>query len=248
MEFIRPITATHCPPDDELLRYWSLTLEDLRFVSNSSTLPSLRVWLGLQLCFLRIHGALARHEHEFPPKSVPWMNRQFSVGANSDLEPPHRPATWATQREYLLTYTGWVDFDPNHPIFSDFIESHVLSGKSRSEISANLPAFLQSTKIIPPSSQAELYRHLGSAIEQVSSRLEKQAFSLLPKTLLDQIEQILSGNFIGYPDFFNELRATPPFPSRKQFYQLISLETSLFHIKAMPACQSCGNRRRRKNC
>ncbi len=130
MEFIQPITATDCPPDDELLRYWSLTLDDLRFVSNASTLPSLRVWLGLQLCFLRIHGTLARHAHEFPPKTIP-------------------------------------------------------------------------------------------------SRLEKQAFSLLPSNLLVQLEQILSGKFAGYPDLFNELRATPPFPSRKQFYQLVSLEKSL---------------------
>ena len=224
MEIIQPITATHSPPDDDLLRHWSLTIDDLRFVSSASTLPSLRVWLGLQLCFLRKHGLLARHEPDFPPKSIPWMNRQFSVPPHADLEPPQRPATWASQREALLSYTCWVDFDVENPKFIGFVSEIVQSGKSRSEILAAVPAFLQSAKIVPPGSRSELERHLGSLIEKVSADFEKRVFALLPKTLLSQLGQMTVGKFPEYPDLFNDLRSLAPFPSRNQFYRLVNLE------------------------
>jgi hypothetical protein len=189
------LTDSLAPPTDELLRHWSLTIEDLRFVSSISTLPNLRVWVGLQICFLKKKGALARYPSDFPADAIPWMNRQFSISPLSHLQPPHRPATWTQQREALITYLGWREFEACEQDILDFIHAHVLNGKSRTEIINDLPKFLHRSRIVKPASQAELERHAGHLIERSTLDLEILISRSLGAELCTQLETMVFPGF-----------------------------------------------------
>jgi hypothetical protein len=58
------------PPNDEMLFHWTLSLEDMHFVTKLSSSLGFRVWIGLQMCFLRRNGTFARSDKEFPAPSM----------------------------------------------------------------------------------------------------------------------------------------------------------------------------------
>ena len=161
------------PPNDELLFHWTLSVDDLRFIIKLSHSSGFRVWLGLQMCYLRRFGIFARNDNEFPATSLSWMNRQFKVHPLATLESPKRDATWSQQRQGLLTYLGWNDFEPENPDVKEFIKGLVQKGKAKSEIVADVPGFLKSIKIVCPQSKIELERYIRSEIEDVSDFLNE---------------------------------------------------------------------------
>ena len=131
------------PPNDEMLFHWTLSIDDMRFVTKLSSSVEFRVWIGLQMCFLRRRGTFARTDSEFPATSLSWMNRQFKVHPLTGVESPKRNATWSQHRQSLLNYLGWVDFESENAQVKNFIKSLVLKGKAKSEIVADVPAFLK---------------------------------------------------------------------------------------------------------
>jgi hypothetical protein len=218
-----PTVKTDIPPDDELLFHWTLSVLDLGFVTKRSQNPQFRVWLGLQICFLRENGWFARCEADFPPQAISWMNRQFKLHALSPLQNPGRDATWSQQRSAILEYLEWVDFAPDNQRVKTFVENQVLLGKAKSEIIDQTPEFLRGNKIVMPA-KGELERSIRSEIEATSEALTDKVLKVLSDDTRSILDLLLNEQYEPYPTLFSKLQATASAPSREHFTEFVSIE------------------------
>ena len=214
------------PPNDEMLFHWTLSLEDMRFVTKLSSSLGFRVWIGLQMCCLRRNGTFARSDKEFPAPSISWMNRQFKIHPLSPVESPKRNATWSLHRQSLLIHLGWIDFDPEIQFLKDYIKSLVLKGKAKSEIVADVPAFLQASRIVSPQSKVELERCIRSEIEEASDGLNDSVARSLTEEVRNRLIEILNDEYQPYPKILSDLKKTAPAPSRENFRFLVKMESA----------------------
>lgn len=149
------------PSDDELVRDWTLSPEDLVEVRRCRGAVN-RHRFALQLCALRNFGRFVRNYESVPIRIVNHLGAQLGLPPVLLLEGAGRAATETDHAHRIRRHLGYGPFDDDAQArLRIWLEQHVVEGATSGDLLGMTRGVLRSWKIEAPA-QSTLKRLIGS--------------------------------------------------------------------------------------
>ena len=107
--------------EDEIIRDWSLTTDDKRFVGKFKT--QYRLWIYLQVCALRMFGQLLENLNALDSRIVGHACNTLNLPILDTVEIPSRNATRTEYKKQIfdhLSFTRFLMYIPTLPVNFQF--------------------------------------------------------------------------------------------------------------------------------
>ncbi len=150
--------------EDEIIRDWSLTTDDKRFVGKFKT--QYRLWIYLQVCALRMFGQLLENPNALDSRIVGHACNTMNLPILGTVEIPSRNATRTECKKQIFDHLSFTRFDKSKSLFNEWLKQKVSMGTIISDqLVPDTETFLVSQKIALPTLYY-LKREISSACSQ----------------------------------------------------------------------------------
>jgi len=103
--------------EDQLAIDWTLTEQDMDFVTSNSRGGNQHLKLAAQLCYLRRYGVFISSEDNVPLEAFSYLAKQFNLQLVNvpDFSKNTYSYTWEDKICHYLDYRKYSDVDPAEP-------------------------------------------------------------------------------------------------------------------------------------
>lgn len=195
--------------DQEIIRDWTLTTTDKALVEQLN--KASRIWMGVQLCAVRLYGRLLENPHELSSQVISYICRQLNLDPTIHIGKPTRKATYIEHRRLIFKHLQFSNFDSSaRKMLEAWIIRKIQEGQILTEQLYDQAAqFLVISKIALPSSK-ELKRLISSLCNKYQQELFKKLYQSSGEKLKSSIDQILTLTLGNSSTFFQKLKEYPP--------------------------------------
>ncbi|MBA8666544.1 DUF4158 domain-containing protein [Holosporaceae bacterium 'Namur'] len=225
--------------EDEIIRDWSLSLEDRLFVRNFSN--QYRLWVYLQICALRLFGQLLGNPNTLDARIIGYACKSLGLSIIGTVNTPSRDATRTEHKKLIFEYLSFQQFDKSKPIFHNWLKDKVNSGRMIGEqLVPEAEAFLINHKIALPTLYY-LKREINSICSQHQEILFNTVYKQLAPALIELIDSILEYNSSDNCSWFQKFKEYPGSASisllqdyLKRYKKLIEIRISEADLSKIP--------------
>lgn len=212
--------------EDEIIRDWTLSLDDEKFVSKFNA--NYRLLIYLQLCALRLFGQLIENPNTLSSQIIAYACRRLDLPLVATVSVPDRDATRTEQKRMLFEYLGFSKFSDSKKAFKSWIADRIAQGFITCEqLYHDAEVFLVQNKIALPTPYA-LKREINSLCHQHQEAIFNQVYHQLEEPLMQIIAALLEiseGESVSWFQRFKEYPGAATISSLKEYlnrYQVLS--------------------------
>lgn len=191
-----------------MVRDWTLSDVDRAVVSKYR--KSFRLFIGIQMCAVRLYGRFLNQVHDLSPHIVNYLGQQLGLPPSLAIEIPERKATYTEHRQSILKHLGFQKFDGKaQDKFNNWLEHQAHQGLLPTELFEQSEDYLLEQRILlpGPSVLERLIIHVCATVHQ---QLFESVFEQLPPELTEAIDQLLKVSEGEQRSYFHHLKAYPP--------------------------------------
>ena len=145
----KPVTLVQDFSDEEMVRDWTLSDEDLREVSRYRF--NSRLFIAVQLCAVRLYGRFLLEVNDLSPRIMSYLNSQLELPPTLTINTPERDATFSEQRKNILTYLGFSKYDDTAQAnLEKWLSKQAEQGFFPDELFIRAEQYLLNAKVIRP--------------------------------------------------------------------------------------------------
>lgn len=191
-----------------MVRDWTLSDVDRAVVSKYR--KSFRLFIGIQMCAVRLYGRFLNQVHDLSPHIVNYLGQQLGLPPSLAIEIPERKATYTEHRQSILKHLGFQKFDGKaQDKFNNWLEHQAHQGLLPTELFEQSEDYLLEQRILlpGPSVLERLIIHVCATVHQ---QLFESVFEQLSPELTEAIDQLLKVSEGEQRSYFHHLKAYPP--------------------------------------
>ncbi len=193
--------------EDEIIRDWSLNESDKKFISKFNT--NYRLWIYLQLCFLKLFGQLIDDPNRLDSKIIGYACKILGLSIVATVELPERDATRTEHKTQIFKYLEFSKFEESIDEFYDWLKSKVNNGSIICEkIYPDAELFLIKNKVLLPTPY-NLKREINSFCFQKQEELYCDIYKTLPNSFIKEADNILSLSDSNKISWFQKFKEYP---------------------------------------
>lgn len=194
--------------DEQLAHDWTLSEKEVIFIQRYR--KPFRLWLGIQLCSMRLYGRFLEHATDLSPRIINYITSQLALDPTLTITEPAREATYIEQRQAILTYLGFSRLSPkDRENLEIWLTEQAEKYSELSEFIANVERKLLADKKVLPPRQA-LHRLIKSVYIAAFQKNYEKLNQQLTESLKQQLDKILEIEIGVSTSFFNQLKDYPP--------------------------------------
>ncbi len=224
----KPLNLSDNFSDEEMVRDWTLSASDITEIKKYK--KSVRLYLAIQLCCIRMYGRFFQRINDLSIKIINYLNTQLGLPANLTVEVSTRKATTSMYHRNILSYLGFNKFDDDaQKQLENWILVKVKQGKLPDELFEEAQAYLLTSYTLLPG---------ASTIDKIITRIcsaqhvniFEKIYKKLPTQIIEQIEDILKLSEGQQRTFFFNLKQYPPSASISTLQNYLSKYNRLVEI------------------
>ncbi|MCF6777848.1 Tn3 family transposase [Thiotrichales bacterium 19X7-9] len=191
-----------------IIQYWTLSDKDKKEVLRYRT--DSRLFISIQLCFVRNNGKFLYNCNELPIEIINYLASQLDLPPTMEVKATERKATLTDQRRSILTYLKFKKFDKKiSDEFDQWIEDYARKGELPDTIMPKAQSYFLNRKIIAPGDTV-IERTLINVCNRIHQETFEAIFDNLSPDLLKNIDLALKSGGQDQNTYFNQLKAYPP--------------------------------------
>jgi hypothetical protein len=177
--------------DDEIVRDWSLSVEDVTEVMRARGAEH-RLRFAVQLCALRATGRFLSDYKQVPIEALGYLAQQLGLTPVLFLTAAERPATETAHAARIREYLGYREFDAEaEQRLRDRLQTAAMEGATPAQLLNLAKDLLRSGRIVQPA-QSTLERLGASVASTVIQDLYERVMARLPEGFRDAIDDLVS--------------------------------------------------------
>jgi len=177
--------------DDEVVRDWSLSAEDVAEVLRARGTEH-RLRFAVQLCALRAMGRFVSDYQQVPIEAVGYLAQQLGLMPVLFLSTAVRPATETAQAARIREYLGYREFDAEaEQRLRDRLQAAAMEGGTPSQLLGLAKDLLRSGRVVQPA-HSTMERLAASVAAHAIQDLYECVMAKLPEGFRDAIDDLVS--------------------------------------------------------
>lgn len=204
--------------EDEIMRDWSLSSQDLSFVKKFS--KQYQLWIYLQICSLKLQGQLLESPNLIDTRIIGHACQYLGLNIIGTVFSPTRNATRSEYKKLIFAHLNFRSFND---VKDEFCQWLVLKGQSGKLVPEKLipeaEAFLIVNKTALPT-QYHLRREIKSFCSQEQKRIFATIYRQLPRSLIlnvDELLEVIVDEDISWFQKFKEYPGSTTISSMKDY-------------------------------
>ncbi|MCH2218332.1 MAG: Tn3 family transposase [Flavobacteriales bacterium] len=192
--------------DEQIAQDWSLTPEDLQFISQFS--DKYQLWITIQLCGIRLSGRLLKNVNTIDGRIITHICKSANIPFRGTVQAPQRRATFAQHKKLIYEHLKFKKFDNCQEEFQNWLD--LQTGPEIFMLEQLLPsaeAYLQRNKIALPTTY-RLNRALRSFCGNAQEKLYQTIYSTLPHSFIKTVDELLTSTENG-EDWVDKFKQYP---------------------------------------
>lgn len=224
----KPLNLSDNFSDEEMVRDWTLSASDI--VEIKKYKKSVRLYIAIQLCCIRMYGRFFQRVNDLSIKIINYLNTQLGLPANLTVEISTRKATTSMYHRNILSHLGFNKFDDTaQKQLENWVLLKVKQGKLPDELFEEAQAYLLTNHTLLPGASTidKIITRICSA-EHVN--IFEKIYKKLPTQIIEQIEGVLKLPEGEQRTFFFNLKQYPPSASISTLQNYLSKYNRLVEI------------------
>lgn len=167
----RLLAGHHALPHREMVRYWLLSVEDVRRI-NERRREHNRLGYAVQLCLLRYPGWPLRTDEALPTNLLNYVGQQLGAGAAEFADYAKRDKTRQEHQLLIIKEYRFRQYGPTYaPLLRGHLENEALSTDSAFTLVESAMEWLRERRVILPALTT-----LESLVRAVRSKVERDVY------------------------------------------------------------------------
>jgi hypothetical protein len=183
-------TDTHKFSEEEIIRDWTLSQENLSLLSTLN--KQYRLWVAVQLCSLKLFGQFVNNPNELASEIIAYLCKQTSSEITATVAIPLRDATKTAHKKLIFKHLGFSSFDGARKVFQLWVQKKVDDGVILSDqIFPEAERFLITNKISVPTAY-KLTREINSICYNRQDEIYDSVYAKLPQSVIEAFYKALN--------------------------------------------------------
>lgn len=195
--------------EDQLAIDWTLTEQDVDFVTSNSRGGNQHLKLAAQLCYLRRYGVFISSEDNVPLEAFSYLAKQFNLQLVDvpDFSKNTYSYTWEDKICHYLNYRKYSDIDPTE-LESWIVNKICTETLNKDRLTTLAIENLKENRVVLPS-PIVLGRLINKHINQALDKFYRKINQTLPKEKRDKLQLLLISEKKGAESYFSKLKQYP---------------------------------------
>lgn len=195
--------------EDQLAIDWTLTEEDMNFVTSNSRGPNQNLKFAAQLCYLRRYGVFISSHHDVPMDAISYLAKQFNLQLVNVLNFSKNTYsyTWEDKICDYLDYRKYSEINQTE-LESWIVNKICMETLNRDHLIALVIENLKEIRVVLPS-PIVLGRLINKLINQALDKFYRKINQTLPKEKRDRLNLLLVPEEKGAESDFSKLKQYP---------------------------------------